>query len=80
MDTYLLQVTFGNKATSSIQYVIFTHKEAHDPVKVLEEKTLILSSGEHIRSSWMVNKDKRTCLSVAFNVFVHGVWRGKGEG
>ena len=53
MDTYLLQVTFGNKATSSIQYVIFTHKEAHDPVKVLEEKTLILSSG---RLSWWAHK------------------------
>ena len=42
MDTYLLQVTFGNEATTSIQYVIFTHKEAHDPVKVLEEKTIKL--------------------------------------
>ena len=41
VDLYLLQITFGNEATSSIQYVIFTHKEAHDPVKVLEEKTLL---------------------------------------
>ena len=45
MDTYLLQITFGNEATSSIQYVIFTHKEAHDPVKVLEEKTSTIPVG-----------------------------------
>ena len=34
---YLLQITLGNKATSRIQDVILTNKEAHDPMKVLEE-------------------------------------------
>ena len=52
MDTYLLQVTFGNKATSSIQYVIFTHKEAHDPVKVLEEKTSTIPVGSGCLRRW----------------------------
>ena len=35
---YLLQIALGDKATSSIQDVILTNKEAHDPMKVLEEK------------------------------------------
>ena len=37
---YLLQIALGDEATSSIQDVILTNKEAHNPMKVLQEKLL----------------------------------------
>ena len=65
---YLLQITLGNKATSSIQDVILTDKKAHNPMEVLQEK---LSSYSHLRFSLSVELLEKTYLSVAFNVFVH---------
>ena len=46
---YLLQITLRDEATSSVQDVILTNKEANDAMKVLEEKWSNLVKYKHER-------------------------------